>query len=159
MDCIRILNNETSLQRIAKRFAAFFQKPGVFEKKPYIFCLKGDLGAGKTSFVRSFLRAYTGDSNLCVPSPTFSLVQTYCHDHLWHFDCYRLKHAQEFFELGFEEALEKDLIFIEWYEVILPYLPTQNIFYITLELHHKGDALLAQDIRLFRLQTVHPNFL
>ena len=100
-------------------FAAFLA--GLAQKRDVI-ALYGDLGAGKTVFARAFIRALTHE-NEDVPSPTFTLVQTYEADpqkanghslSIWHFDLYRLKTAQEIYEIGFEEALSSGISLIEW---------------------------------------------
>jgi tRNA threonylcarbamoyladenosine biosynthesis protein TsaE len=92
-------------------------------KKP--LCLHGDLGMGKSVFARAFIREMMGDETLEVPSPTFTLVQTYdapsCQ--IYHFDLYRLKHPDEIFELGWEEALASGLVLVEWPERLGPYKP------------------------------------
>ena len=77
--------------------------------------LSGPLGAGKSAFARAFLRAATGDAALEVPSPTFTLVQSY----EWpggvahHFDLWRLSGAADLAELGWEEARE-GIVLVEW---------------------------------------------
>ena len=58
-----------------------------------IIFLEGTLGAGKTVFARALIRALCSDSELNVPSPTFTLLQTYPYERgeIWHFDLNRLK--------------------------------------------------------------------
>lgn len=85
--------------------------------------LSGDLGVGKTALARAIIQAAMGDA--CpVPSPTFTLVQRYETPGLtiWHFDLYRLGHADELLELGWDEA-SGDAAIVEWAERAGPYLP------------------------------------
>jgi tRNA threonylcarbamoyl adenosine modification protein YjeE len=92
-----------------------------------IMALEGDLGAGKTALTRAIIRHLTGNPELDVPSPTFTLVQTYDtpKGELWHFDLYRLKHPEEIFEIGWEDALSSGgIIIIEWPERIATLLST-----------------------------------
>ncbi len=83
-----------------------------------VIALWGDLGAGKTSLARALIQALlAADGRLeDVPSPTFTLVQTYETENLtvWHTDLYRLSDPDELIELGLEEALESGLLLIEW---------------------------------------------
>jgi len=79
-----------------------------------VVLLKGDLGAGKTTWARGLVCALLG--NVEVPSPTYTLLQTYDAPNfdIWHFDLYRLKQEDEVWELGIEEALDNGVCLIEW---------------------------------------------
>ena len=80
--------------------------------------LEGALGAGKTHFARALIQAKLADVGLGedVPSPTYTLVQTYNAGDLdiWHADLYRLGNANELVELGLDEAFGAALVLIEW---------------------------------------------
>jgi tRNA threonylcarbamoyladenosine biosynthesis protein TsaE len=92
-------------------------------------CLFGPLGAGKTTLARGFIRALTTPEEE-VPSPTFTLVQTYQGGGglaLAHFDLYRLKSAAEAYELGLDEALDVGAAVIEWPERLDDALPGDRL--------------------------------
>ncbi|ARE40585.1 TsaE protein, required for threonylcarbamoyladenosine t(6)A37 formation in tRNA [Rhodovulum sp. P5] len=81
--------------------------------------LKGPIGAGKTALSRALIHAFqqaAGDIAEDVPSPTFTLVQTYRAGALeiWHADLYRLTHPDEVVELGLEDAFATALCLVEW---------------------------------------------
>ena len=82
-----------------------------------LITLSGELGVGKTSFIRAVIRAHLATEDLEVPSPTFTLVQHYeseCSVNIAHYDFYRLQSPSELDELGLEESLESGVAFIEW---------------------------------------------
>ena len=92
-----------------------------------VIALKGELGAGKTTFARAFIRARGGDED--VPSPTFTLAQVYefSDTTVWHFDCYRLRDPEEAWELGIEDAFHDGISLIEWPERLGPLLPARRL--------------------------------
>jgi len=103
--------------------------------------LSGDLGAGKSTLARAFLRALADDEALEVPSPTFTLVQTYpLRFPVAHFDLYRLGDSSELDELGFDEALADGICIVEWPEVAADALPNDRI---VLTLQHTETGRLA----------------
>ncbi len=77
--------------------------------------LAGPLGAGKTAFARAFLRAATDDRRLEVPSPSYTLVQSYDTGigAVHHFDLWRLEGRGGLAELGWDEA-RGDIVLVEW---------------------------------------------
>ncbi|WP_062208737.1 tRNA (adenosine(37)-N6)-threonylcarbamoyltransferase complex ATPase subunit type 1 TsaE [Aureimonas sp. AU12] len=93
-----------------------------------VVALSGELGAGKTTFARAFLRALAGDPALDVPSPTYTLVQIYeTRPKTTHFDLYRIGDEAELFELGFDEAAETGIVLCEWPERAAHALDLANI--------------------------------
>jgi tRNA threonylcarbamoyladenosine biosynthesis protein TsaE len=86
--------------------------------------LAGPLGAGKTAFARAFLRAAAEDSSLDVPSPSFTLVQTYDthRGRAHHFDLWRLDGPSALTELGWDDARE-DIVLVEWPDRLGPLTP------------------------------------
>ena len=82
--------------------------------------LSGDLGAGKSTFSRALIRTIADDAFLEVPSPTFTLVQSYevpgVRLPVWHVDLYRLEDPDEVEELGLDEILADGALIIEWPE-------------------------------------------
>jgi len=114
------LPDEAATGALAARLAAV-ARPGD------VIALKGELGAGKTSFARAFIRALGGTGE--VPSPSFTLVQVYelAAATVWHFDGYRLRDPEEAWELGIEDAFADGISLIEWPEQFGALLPARRL--------------------------------
>ncbi len=121
-------NSEIETIEFARKFAS--------ELAPNdIVLLNGDLGMGKSVFARSIIRFLCGDDDMAVPSPTFTLVQTYDINDIkginggqvWHFDLYRLSSPDEIYEIGWEEALSGGVILVEWAQRLGNLLPPSYI--------------------------------
>ena len=105
-----------------------------------VVLLEGDIGAGKTHFARSLIRAIQGpESWEDIPSPTFTLVQTYDspQGEIWHADLYRLTDLSEVFELGLDDAFETAICLIEWPDRLGPDAPASAL---TLTFIPQGDT-------------------
>ncbi len=104
--------------------------------------LAGPLGAGKTAFARGFLRAATRDRRLDVPSPSFTLVQSYDTrvGVVHHYDLWRLDGPAALEELGWDEA-RGDIVLVEWPERLAAWQPAVALV-IALSLE-EGDARRA----------------
>lgn len=108
-----------------------------------VIYLHGDLGAGKTTFVRGVLRGlgYNGP----VKSPTYTLVEPYVISkfQLYHFDLYRFNDEEEWYAAGFNEYLnEESVSMIEWPERALSILPKPD-FDISLTMTESGGRKLV----------------
>jgi tRNA threonylcarbamoyl adenosine modification protein YjeE len=118
--------------------------------------LSGELGAGKSALARALLRAMADDAGLEVPSPTFTLVQSYpLRIPISHFDLYRLGDPSELVELGFDEMLETGICLVEWPEMAETELPTEKIA-LRLETEGVGRraAILAHGASAERIRRV-----
>lgn len=91
-----------------------------------IIALFGDLGAGKTTFVRGFARALGVTSG--VHSPTFDIVNEYSGIFpIYHFDMYRVTDEDDLYSTGFYDYLNKGIIVIEWSENIISSIPDDAV--------------------------------
>ena len=106
-----ILNSEKQTREVAEKFSKAISLP-------LIVGLKGDLGVGKTAFIRSFIKLYNKDEK--VKSPTFSLVEEYIYDKISiiHADLYRIKKSEEIDQLGIFNDTANLIKIIEWPQLI-----------------------------------------
>lgn len=103
--------------------------------------LSGPIGAGKSHFARALIRARLGRME-DVPSPTFTLIQTYQADvDIWHADLYRLTHPDEVMELGLDDAFHTSICLIEWPDRLGRFVPHKAI---NLQLSSQDDGRIAR---------------
>lgn len=102
------LPDQSATEALAARLAAR-ARPGD------CILLEGPLGAGKSTFARAFLRAAAGDAALEVPSPSFTLVQSYetALGEIYHYDLWRLEGPDALAELDWDDALNA-IVLVEW---------------------------------------------
>ena len=115
------INNENELDSISKE---------IFEKfKSKVFLFYGEMGVGKTAFIKSICKHLNVKD--VVSSPTFSIVNQYANDQdefMYHFDFYRTNNKNEIFDIGYEEYLFSDsFCFIEWPERLDNLLPNKYL--------------------------------
>ena len=117
-----ISKSEHETEGLAARLAENLQ-PGD------VVFLNGPLGVGKSVFARALIRCLSCEPQLDVPSPTFTLLQTYDSEkgQIWHFDLYRIKDPGEIYEIGWEEALYDGISLIEWPERLESLAPTDRL--------------------------------
>ncbi|MFT4151760.1 MAG: tRNA (adenosine(37)-N6)-threonylcarbamoyltransferase complex ATPase subunit type 1 TsaE [Paracoccaceae bacterium] len=103
--------------------------------------LEGHIGAGKSHLARAFIRARLGRME-DVPSPTFTLVQTYeaPDGDLWHADLYRLTHPDEVVELGLDAAFASAICLVEWPDRLGSLAP-ETALRLRLEVEGEGRRL------------------
>ena len=113
-------NSEAETEALGERLAKCIRAGAVV-------ALYGDLGAGKTAFVRGMARGL--DIRESVSSPTVTIVNEYPGDPaLFHFDMYRLKNAEELYGIGWEDYLDRNGICVtEWSERIEEALPEDAV--------------------------------
>lgn len=102
-----------------------------------IVALSGGLGAGKTTLARGLVQNVLPHET--VPSPTYTLVQTYDLPDftLWHCDLYRLQHPDEAYELGLMDAIGEDVCLLEWPDRLGDLLP-KEVLHIEIEFEGEG---------------------
>ncbi len=145
------------MRKVAKSIKEIEEIAGVFFKKilkskskqegALVAGLSGDLGTGKTAFVKAMAR-YLGVKDK-VDSPTFMIMKKYNlknkkYKFLFHIDAYRLKSEKELLHLGWEEIIDnKDhLVFIEWPENVKKVIPShaKHILFS----HHKNNSRILE---------------
>ena len=154
-----LLTTELDTEDVTRLWAS---RLGACLKVGDVVALHGDLGAGKTAFARAIIQSKqdsSGGQVEDVPSPTFTLVQTYDvgDQTIWHFDLYRLTDPEEVYELDFEDALEEGICLIEWPERLQNLLPeTCLVVSMTLNEERRTMRWFGDDIWTQRLKQIVP---
>lgn len=114
-----------------------------------VFTFRGDLGAGKTTLIKLLLREM--EVKDIITSPTFAYMNKYQNSKnqsFYHFDLYRMKSANEFFDAGFNDVLYQpnSWSFIEWPEIIIPYLK-DKVCNVSLEHYGEDKRVFLYNIK------------
>ena len=144
----KTLNDEPALNRLAIRFAHAIQTNHMqfmANHQPILLLLDGDLGAGKTTFIRAFIRALMGE-DVMVKSPTYEIFTQYQTQQILiqHADFYRLDQLETLEQVGWFDAFNPGVIqLVEWAKRI-PFwenLPRINIEIKIIDLNHRTIAI------------------
>jgi len=127
-----ISHSEAETEALGEKLARSLPEHGV------VIAMYGELGAGKTAFVRGLARGLEVDG--AVTSPTFTIVnELYGKRDLFHFDMYRLGSADELFDIGWEDYLDRGgVCAVEWSENVADAMPDGTV-YVTIERAPEGE--------------------
>ena len=111
---------------------------------PVTVALHGDLGVGKSEIARTIIQTLCGQDTV-VPSPTFTLVQTYVvgDKKISHFDLYRIGDPAELVEIGLDYAIQNDITLIEWPDIAEHMLP-ENTIHIDIDEYENGRKIIVR---------------
>jgi len=121
-----LTKSQGQTNKLAKILAQEILKRPIKTKGALIIGLEGELGSGKTTFIKGFAKGLGIRKRLT--SPTFVLMKKY--KNLYHIDCYRIKGYKDILALDFKEIISspKNIVFIEWAEKIRKILPQDRIW-------------------------------
>ena len=127
-----ISHSEAETEALGEKLARSLPEHGVG------IAMYGELGAGKTAFVRGLARGLEVDG--AVTSPTFTIVnELYGKRDLFHFDMYRLGSADELFDIGWEDYLDRGgVCAVEWSENVADAMPDGTV-YVTIQRSPEGE--------------------
>ena len=126
-----ISHSEAETEALGEKLARSLPEHGV------VIAMYGELGAGKTAFVRGLARGLEVDG--AVTSPTFTIVnELYGKRDLFHFDMYRLNSADDLFDIGWEDYLSRGgVCAVEWSENVMDALPEDTVW---VRIAREGDT-------------------
>lgn len=124
--------NPKQTEELGKKLAKFFLKSSFSASRAVIIGLSGELGSGKTTFLKGFAKGLGIKEKIL--SPTFIIMRKFSirnskFQTFYHFDCYRLKKASELLNLGFKKIISepKNIICLEWLEKMRKILPQNTL--------------------------------
>lgn len=132
--------NEEDLRSVSTAFLNDF-------KGYNVFAFRGEMGAGKTTFIRYLAKAMGVTDD--VSSPTYGYVNEYTcpyYGTLYHFDLYRIASEEEAYNIGIEEYIYDDaIVFLEWAENIENLLP-ENCVWVTITTDESGERTINVEV-------------
>ena len=135
-----IITSPENTEQVAKKFFSLFSQYK-------IFAFYGELGAGKTTFIKALCKE-AGVTDI-VSSPSFALVYEYQRENgenIYHFDFFRIKNQSELFDLGYEDYIYSgNICFIEWPEMAENLLPDETLK-VRIVIQADGSRQLITDI-------------
>lgn len=134
-----LLKNLSDLDIVARKFVENMGNRNVF-------AFYGEMGAGKTTFIKAICSALGVTET--ITSPTFSIVNEYEKSEgepIFHFDFYRIKNIEEAYDFGYEDYFYSGhLCFIEWPELVEPLLP-ENVVKVQIVIEDNGQREISVD--------------
>ncbi|MFA5009279.1 MAG: tRNA (adenosine(37)-N6)-threonylcarbamoyltransferase complex ATPase subunit type 1 TsaE [Candidatus Paceibacterota bacterium] len=122
------------------------------KKTALVFCLRGDLGAGKTAFLQGFGKGLGVKEK--IQSPTFVIMSRFPlkkteFNNFFHFDCYRLENPEEIINLGFKDIIinPENIVAIEWPEKIEKFLPKKRTEIIFKTINEDEREIIIKNIQ------------
>lgn len=121
-----LTKSQRQTNKLAEILAQEIIRKPLNEKNALVIGLEGELGSGKTTFIKGFAKGLGIRKKLT--SPTFVLMKKY--KNLYHIDCYRIKSYKDILALDFKEIIfnPKNIIVVEWAEKIRKILPRDKIW-------------------------------
>ncbi len=123
---------------------ALAEKLALAGKRRAFIAMRGEMGVGKTAFVRGFARHFGIKS---VKSPTYSVVNEYKNDKadIFHFDMYRIETDDDLYSIAYDDYLERDAyLIVEWSENIEDFIPDDAVFVTISRVSDDKDARTIQ---------------
>ena len=143
---------EETLKLNLKGLESFCEDVSLNLKLGDIICLFGELGAGKTTFVRNLINSIYKRNKLEKPisikSPSFPILLTYEVNNfeIYHYDLYRISKRNDLSEINIFEELNNSITFIEWPEIILDMLKDYNFYSLNLVIADEDTRIIKHNL-------------